>query len=258
MGKTESQIAAETLQEMSVANATKPWAADVEGLQTAERVWAKDQYGKAMKRVKQNIDLAWGNAQGEVNAAAKTLEPGATAPVNPIQKLSDMHELLMDPALPPAQRSLLQTQFGAELNAVAPQINPNLLKGILEESQKAQSLEALGKVGEFPQFSSSILKRAQKWMENGAKPGAEELIDQANRFLHQGAIQYIQLPKMGLENQSMAQFMLWMIFHEKTDEIMRPKTLITPDYPSAIAPGVIIDRTKKAPAKKPAPQKATP
>lgn len=272
LGKTEAQIMEETLKDASAANMAKPWAADVEGLKSVERIWAKEQYGKSMERIKQKIDLAWGNAQKEVIAANNAGQAGVA---NPVQGLADTHTLLMDPALPLAQRVTLQAQFNRELQSLAPNMNPNILRGILEESQRAQSLEVLGKVGPFPEFSASTLRQAKKWMEKGGGVGGEEWLARSNRLLQQGAVQYIQLPKMGLHNQKMAKFMLWMMFQEKMDEVsfytpksaaghptedpqkiqreneinrFKFKNRLYPDYPAAIAPGVLIDRSKKSEA----------
>jgi len=222
LGKTEAQISEELLK--GADNAAAQWAADVQGLNTPERIWAKAAHEKAAVELQR------------VRAHFASTPEGA--------RFAELQDQLANPALTLAERLPLQ----AELQALAPKLSKTALGRLTQAEMKARSLRVLGKVGQNPEFSKSILKRAQEWIEEGARTGNTELIDRGWSLIEKGAIQHAQLPLLGMQNQKMAKFMLWMLFHEKTDEVVRPKTPVTPSFPEALARGAIIPPpAKKAP-----------
>lgn len=209
-GRTESQIAEAALK--NADDAAAAWAADVQGLNTAERIWAKTQYGHALKQL-----------------ALKRSHFGGA-------RFNEIYEELAKPGLEVAQRQALHL----ELQGIYKSLSPAAAKNIAQAEMRAQSLRVLGKVGNHPEFSKSILNRAKKWIEQGTATSNAELVERGWLLLEKGAAQYAQLPLMAMHNQKLAKFMLWMLFHEKVDEVMRPKTPITPDFPESIAAGVIV------------------
>ncbi len=215
LGKTEAQITEEVLKGADVAGAK--WAADVPELASAERVWAKQAYGKAQQ------DLV-------------TTRNWFTSQSPQAQRFTEIQDALANPALQSAERLALQM----EMRTLSTQISPNALQRLQMVDSRVRSLEILGKVGRDPYFSSSILKRAKEWMEKGIQTGDVALQERAWLYLQKGAVQYVQLPSLAMHNNGTAKFMLWMLFNEKGDEATRSVMPIITKFPENIAPGAII------------------
>lgn len=209
VGKTESQIAEAALKS---AERTAPWAADVAGLNTAERIWAKAAYEKTVQEL-----------------AVKRAFFGG-------KRFNEIYDELASPSLNMAQRQALAT----ELQVITQGLNDNAKRLILQHEIRARSLRVLGQVGHNPAFSKSILKRAQKWLEEGLEKNKPELVDRAWALIEKGGAQYAQLPLMEFQNQKLAKFMLWMLFNEAVDEASRHPSPVVPEYPEPIAPGRIM------------------
>lgn len=208
LGKTESQIAEETLKS---AERTAPWAADVAGLNSAERIWAKSAYEKACQEL-----------------ATKRAYFGG-------KRYNEIYDELAMPGLDVAQRQVL----AMELQIISQGLTDNAKRLIMQHEIRVRSLRVLGQVGHNPAFSKSILKRAQKWQEEGLAMNKPELVDRSWALIEKGGAQYAQLPLMEFQNRKLAQFMLWMLFNESVDEATRHPTPVVPEFPEPIAPGHI-------------------
>ncbi|GEM_PF-6859827 len=234
MGKTQSEIAEEALKKAGLEGV--PWAADVQGLSTAERVWAKAQYE---------------TLQAE---ATKAREFFAATHADAAE-LIQLQEQLASSTLSAAERTALE----ARLSATAQRLPEAMKTRLIEINVKVRSFEVLGKVGPLPQFSGRILRQAMKWksegealIKEGEREAGEALLKRAEILVQNGAVQYVNLPRMAMQNTRLGKAMIWSFFAENIDNFTRPPTPLAPDFPEDINVGILIPPRLDPP---PAPKK---